>query len=252
VARLFVYRRIGTSPLIVSYGQSLQSVYAGWRQLAWRIGGLAALASVMNIALIIFLARALKRGSNAEHSLANTAMTDGLTGLCNRRRFDEIYDDTWRTAERTGNPVSVLMIDVDTFKAYNDRFGHQAGDDALAAIAHCIQENMQRSGDVAARYGGEEFIVLLADANAPAAVEVGEKIRQSVLEQRARQQGRPDSTPTISLGIASIVPVPGLNAKDLIRAADAALYEAKSKGRNRTEQASMLWLAAPGRSLAAA
>lgn len=252
VRRLFVYRHIGTSPLIISYGQSLDSVYAGWWQQAVRVGGIAVLASVMNIALIIFLARALKRGSNAEHSLANTAMTDGLTGLCNRWRFDKIYEDAWRAAQLTNKPVSILMIDVDCFKSYNDQFGHQVGDDALVAIAHCIRKGTQRSGDVAARYGGEEFIVLLADANAGAAVEVGEKIRLFVLDQRARQQGRLDSTPTISLGIASIVPGPGLHAKDLIRAADAALYEAKSKGRNRTEQAPMLRMVSPERALAAA
>lgn len=244
VERLFVYRHVGNSPLIVSYGQSLQSVYAGWRDQALRLGGIIALVSIMNIALIVFLSRARKRGAAAEHGLAITAMTDGLTGLCNRRRFEEIFDETWRAAQRHNRPIAVLMIDVDFFKPYNDQFGHLVGDEALAAIADCIHKGTRRDGDVAARYGGEEFIVLLTDATAEQAVEVGENIRALVLERRAAQHGRADSTPTISLGIAAAVANEGMDRKELVKAADAALYQAKSNGRNRVELASLTRLAA--------
>lgn len=252
IKRLYVYRHVGQSPLIVNYGQALDQVYADWWQQAPRLGFIIVLASAMNIALIIFLARALKRGSIAEHGLTIAAMTDSLTGLCNRRRFDEIYEMTWQAAQAANMPLAILMIDVDGFKAYNDHFGHQIGDEALVAIAHCIQQGTQRSGDIAARYGGEEFIVLLTDANAETAIEVGEKIRLLVQDQHVRQQSRPESIPTVSLGIASIVPRPGRQSKDLIGAADAALYEAKKNGRNRTEPAQRLRLVGAEQAMAAA
>jgi diguanylate cyclase (GGDEF)-like protein len=242
VERLFVYRHVGTSPLVVSFGQSLKSVYAGWWDQALRLGGIVTLVSIMNIALIMFLARALNRGAIAEHRLAMAATTDGLTGLCNRRRFDEIFEDTWRDARRDNRPVSVLMIDADFFKSYNDQFGHQAGDDALVAIAGCIRNGARRGDDVAARYGGEEFIVLLAGLGAEEAVEVGEKIRSLVLEQRTAQQGRADITPTISVGVASTPASDGIDRKELVRAADLALYLAKSNGRNRVELSTRLRL----------
>jgi diguanylate cyclase (GGDEF)-like protein len=242
VKRLFAYRHVGTSPLVVSYGQSLTSVYAGWWDQTLRLGGVVGLVSVMNIALIVFLARALKRGSVAEHRLATAAMTDGLTGLCNRRRFDEIFDNTWRIAQRGNRPVSVLMIDADFFKSYNDHFGHLAGDAALVAISGCVREGARRAGDVAARYGGEEFIVLLTDAGPEQAVEVGEKIRNLVLELRAAQQGRDDATPTVSIGIASAIAKDAMDRNELVKAADLALYLAKNNGRNRIELSSGLRL----------
>jgi diguanylate cyclase (GGDEF)-like protein len=242
VKRLFVYRHVGTSPLVVSYGQSLQAIYAGWWEQALQLGAIVGLVSAINIALIAFLARALKRGTVAEHRLAMAAMTDGLTGLCNRRRFDEIFDNTWRIAQRGNRPVSVLMIDADFFKSYNDQFGHLAGDAALVAIGGCVREGARRAGDVAARYGGEEFIVLLTDAGPEQAVEVGEKIRALVLERRAAQHGQDDATPTVSIGIASAIANDTMDRNELVKAADLALYLAKNNGRNRIELSSGLRL----------
>ncbi len=241
VERLFVYQHVGTAPLLISYGQSLKSIYAGWWDQALQLGGIVALVSALNIALIAFLARALKRGANAEHRLAVAATTDGLTGLCNRRRFDEIFENTWRIAQRSHRDVSVLMIDADFFKSYNDKFGHQAGDTALVTISNCVREGAQRAGDVAARYGGEEFIVLLTDADQEQALEVGEKIRNLVLEQRAAHEGD-DVTPTVSIGIASIIAYDGMTTGELVKAADLALYLAKNNGRNRIELSSGLRL----------
>ena len=242
VKRLFVYRHVGTSPLVASYGQSLTSVYAGWWDQTLRLGGIVALVSIMNIALIMFLTRALKRGAVAEHRLAMAAMTDGLTGLCNRRRFDEIFENTWRIAQRGNRPVSVLMIDADFFKSYNDQFGHLAGDAALVTIGECVRQGARRAGDVAARYGGEEFIVLLTDAGPEQAVEVGEKISALVLEQRALKHGRDDATPTVSIGIASAIANDTMDRNELVKAADLALYLAKNNGRNRIELSSGLRL----------
>jgi diguanylate cyclase (GGDEF)-like protein len=237
VTRLYVSRSVGEYPLFITYGLSLNAVYAGWYQKVWRIGLLMFVLCATNIALIAFLAGALKRRAEAEHLLAVTATTDALTGLCNRRRLDEILDLEWRRAMRSQIPIALLMIDADNFKAYNDQFGHQAGDAALAAIAHCIQSNTRRASDISARYGGEEFSVLLPDTSLAGAITIAERIRASVLSLRADQQGRPDSTPTVSIGAASLVPRQGLEPRDVIKAADAALYQAKNNGRNRTEPA---------------
>jgi len=235
VTRLYVSRAVGEYPLFVTFGLSLNAVYGGWYQKVWPIGLLMFALCAVNIALIAFLAGALKRRAEAEHLLAITATTDGLTGLCNRRRLDEMLDLEWRRAMRTQCPIALLMIDADYFKEYNDQFGHPAGDAALTAIAQCIQNNTKRASDISARYGGEEFSVLLPDTTLAGAVTIAERIRESVLSLRADQQGRPDSTPTVSIGAASFVPRQGLEPRDVVKAADAALYQAKNNGRNRIE-----------------
>jgi diguanylate cyclase (GGDEF)-like protein len=252
VERMYVFQRVGKTPLIVSYGLSLETIYADWRQEAWRIGLLMLALCATNIALVVFLARALKRRSEAEYQLAIAATTDGLTGLCNRRRLDEMLDIEWRRALRTQSPVALLMIDVDKFKTFNDQFGHQAGDAALAAIARCIESNTRRATDISARYGGEEFAVVLPGMSIADAFDLAEQIRAGLLALGADQQGRPDSTPTVSIGVASTVPRQGLQPRDLIKAADTALYEAKTKGRNRTEPSSAVRLVDTEKRLVAA
>ncbi len=232
VKRLYVFQHIGEQPLTLSYGSSFDSIYANWRSKAWNLGALAVLLCGINAALILFLVRALRRRSEAEYRLSIVAATDELTQLYNRRRLDERLDETWHKAIVASAPAALLMIDVDHFKNYNDQFGHQAGDDALRAIAHCVRANLPGPSSIAARYGGEELAVLLPDTSSEAAFVVAERIRTNVLELRADQLGRPDSTPTISIGIASIMPRYGLQPRDLIRAADVALYEAKRNGRN--------------------
>ncbi len=240
IRRLYVYQDVGEYPLIITYGSSMDTIYAGWRQKAWVIGLFMSMLCAANVALIVFLAGALNWRSEAEHRLAITATTDGLTGLCNRRRLDEMFDIEWRRAMRDQSSIALLMIDVDHFKAYNDEFGHPAGDAALMAVAHCIKSTTQRASDISARYGGEEFAVLLPGTPLPHAVAFAEKVRASVLALRADQQGRPDSTPTVSIGVAAMIPRQGLQPRDLIKAADTALYQAKSGGRNRTEPSSAL------------
>lgn len=237
VPRLYVFQRVGEHPLILTYGSSLNAIYASWRHKAWRIGLLMLVLCAINLALVVFLTRALKMRSEAQYQLAIMATTDSLTGLCNRRRLDQVFDLEWRRALRVQNSVALLMIDADSFKAYNDQFGHQAGDAALVALARCIESTPRRAGEITARYGGEEFAVLLPDTSLAEAINLAEKIRANVLALRADQQGRPDSSPTVSIGAASMMPRPGLQPRDLIKAADTALYEAKSNGRNRTEPA---------------
>ena len=231
VKRLYVFQRVGNTPLIVSYGLSIKAIYADWTREAWRLGSLMLALCAMNIALIVFLARTLRSRSEAEYQLALAAKTDGLTGLLNRRSLDESFDLEWKRGMRTRRPVSLLMIDADKFKHFNDVFGHQAGDAALIKIAHCIESNARRATDISARYGGEEFAVLLPETTGEDALLLAEKIRSKVKALRA-EGCRSDRIPTISVGVASIIPRPELRPRDLIKAADEALYEAKIKGRD--------------------
>jgi diguanylate cyclase (GGDEF)-like protein len=242
VKRLFVFQQVGEHPLLLVNGLSLNTVYAGWRQEALLIGSLILALCAVNVALIVFLARELRRRGEAEHELAVIATTDSLTGLCNRRRLDEVIEREWLRSRRTQSPIAVLMIDVDCFKAYNDEHGHQAGDRALAAIAGCIAKSTSRPADLCARYGGEEFAVLLPGESIDGALQIAERIRTNVLSLRARQHQPVDITPTVSVGIASMVPYGGLNPRDLISAADGALYDAKRNGRNRIEVAPIIRL----------
>jgi diguanylate cyclase (GGDEF)-like protein len=242
IKRLYVFQQIGDHPLFVINGLSFHTVYAGWWQEALLIGSLILTLCAVNIALIVSLAGELRRRSEAEHELAVIATTDSLTGLCNRRRLDEVIASEWLRSRRAQSPIALLMIDVDGFKVFNDEHGHQAGDRALAAIAGCIARSMSRPADLCARYGGEEFAVLLPGETIDGAFEIAERVRTNVLSLRAGQHEQRDIMPTVSVGVASMVPCGVLTPCDLIDAADGALYEAKRNGRNRTEVAASVLL----------
>ncbi|MEW6706934.1 MAG: diguanylate cyclase [Pseudomonadota bacterium] len=170
----------------------------------------------------------------ANHRLEALSATDGLTGLANRRRFDEAWEAEWQRAARQGLPLSVAMLDVDHFKAYNDALGHQAGDSCLQRVAQVLRTATQRSGELAARYGGEEFVVILPGLGGGDAGVLADRIRQIVQELGiAHPQGGAAGVVTVSVGVAAGVPRPGAPTRELVEAADAALYEAKRTGRNR-------------------
>jgi diguanylate cyclase (GGDEF)-like protein len=232
VTRLYVFSQVDDLPLIVSVAQNLTDVYAEWKKRAIVIGAITIALCVGIVGLAYLFRRELRRSESAEAKLAALAATDGLTALANRRYFDETLHREWRRAARTKAPLSLLMIDVDAFKAFNDRHGHWKGDEALKAIAQIVQENAHRPGDLAARYGGEEFAVVLPDTNAAGAFTVAEKIRLSI---RKLDRGTGRSTPTVSIGVACVTPLASENPADLVKSADAALYRAKANGRNRTE-----------------
>ncbi len=238
VERLIVYRQVGDRPLLVVGGNALATVFSGWWREVSLIGSLVLALCVITMMLFAFLARALNQRAAAERKLEAIAETDALTGLSNRRRFDQVLEAEWRRAQRLKSPIALIMIDADSFKAYNDTHGHQAGDAALASIAQCIANGPRHGTDLKARYGGEEFAVLLPNQLVEGALAVAEEIRASVLTLRAQQQGRADATPTISAGVASMIPLPGLTPRDLVKSADLALYEAKRQGRNRVVSAS--------------
>jgi diguanylate cyclase (GGDEF)-like protein len=243
IKRLFAYHQVGEQPLVVTNGLSVDAVYVGWRHDAWVIGSLILFLCGTNVALVVFLARELRRRGSAEQQLAVLATTDALTGLCNRRGFDEAIEREWSRSGRVRDPVALLMIDVDRFKDYNDQHGHQLGDKVLTVIARSIARSVRRPCDVSARYGGEEFAVLLPGVSVEGALHVAEEIRTSVLALGASEATR-DIVPTVSVGVASMIPDAGSDPCDLIRSADDALYDAKRKGRNRIEAARTVRLVA--------
>ncbi|WP_314948329.1 sensor domain-containing diguanylate cyclase [Bradyrhizobium cosmicum] len=231
--RLYV-RSAGSNPLFVVAGKPLSVVFALWRTEALRIGAVVLALALFVLGTAIVLAREIGRRAEAESKLEEMATTDALTGLKNRRKFDSVIDTEWRRAMRQKTPVALLMIDADHFKAYNDTFGHQAGDQVLVGIAICISDSVSRAGDCAARYGGEEFAVLLPNTSATDAFKVAETIRVKV-------QGWSDdhTSSTVSCGIASFVPTTGMDWPILVAAADKALYAAKAGGRNQSVVASL-------------
>ena len=234
VRRLATYHKAGSSPLVVTAGRSVENIYVRWRREAWTLGSVIFALCTFNIGLVVFLAQSLKRRASAERELSVIAATDSLTGICNRRRFDEILETEWRRGQRERNDVALILIDADNFKNFNDQFGHQAGDALLASLAYCIDGHAQRPADVAARYGGEEFAVLLPGTSLKAAFELAERIRAGILALPSKQFDWSDGAQTVSIGVAAMVPRAGLEPGDLVKAADRALYEAKAAGRNRS------------------
>jgi len=169
----------------------------------------------------------------ANRKLEDLSATDGLTKLANRRRFDEVFHSEWQRARRLSLPLALAMIDVDEFKAYNDHFGHQAGDEVLRRIGTILRANIQRSGDLSARYGGEEFVVVLPGLNLAEAKALVETIRQAVQDEGIEHTKKsPTGVVTVSIGIAACIPHSGYDAEELLSEADAAMYEAKRQGRN--------------------
>ena len=159
---------------------------------------------------------------------------DGLTGIQNRRMFDQHIERVWQQAVRDGERVAVLLADIDCFKDYNDRYGHQAGDECLRAVAVCLSQCARRPLDFVARYGGEEFAVILYEASREYVAEVLTRIQRSIAELNiAHEASRVASRLTLSIGAAFILPSSARTHEGLIQLADEALYSAKEQGRNR-------------------
>jgi diguanylate cyclase (GGDEF)-like protein len=176
------------------------------------------------------IAMALDRVSLQERlgEFAQLSVTDPLTGLLNRRYIEERLDEEISRSSRSGEPISFLMLDVDEFKSYNDRFGHPAGDEALRIVGAILQQNL-RGADVAVRYGGEEFSVLLPDTNVEEAEAIAERIRSHV-----ERTEFPKRKVTVSIGVASRSSEDG-DVAELVLAADKALFRAKESGRNNVQ-----------------
>jgi len=187
-------------------------------------------------------ARMERQLRDARRNLVATSRHDHLTGLLNRRGFDAVLHREVRRARRQGTPLSLVSIDIDWFKAYNDTLGHPAGDKCLRLVACALRTCMQRAGDAASRYGGEEFVIILPDTDLDGALAVAEKCRRALDGLDISHPGSPKGRVTVSIGICATKPTlaGGAAASDaaaLMERADRALYQAKNRGRDRVEVA---------------
>jgi len=168
----------------------------------------------------------------ANHRLEVLSSTDGLTGIANRRRFDEVLVIEWKRALRSRRPLTLLMLDVDLFKKFNDSYGHQAGDECLRNVAKVLRASFRRTSDLAARYGGEEFALIAADTDASSAKHLAEVIRGAIESLGQAHAESPYEKVTVSIGVATLTPEKAQQPENLIHMADDALYRAKNQGRN--------------------
>jgi diguanylate cyclase (GGDEF)-like protein len=177
--------------------------------------------------------------SRAIETLHRISTQDGLTGIANRRQFDETLMTEWRRASRSQSPLSLLLLDIDAFKAFNDSAGHQAGDDCLRRVAQTLSDSLKRAADFVARYGGEEFAVLLPETDATHALRFAVALREAIAALQIAHPGSPAGHVTASIGVATELPPRDGSAsvQQLLRAADDALYEAKRQGRDRVVSA---------------
>lgn len=229
--RLYTFSKVGNLPLIVIVALSSDEVFASWKRTALVVS-LATLALCISLLWLTWLlCRELRLRHSAERELAQLAATDALTGVANRRTLDQTLRHEWFRAQRSGLPLSLLMIDADHFKAFNDRHGHLAGDDALCSLTKVISTSVRRPGDLVARYGGEEFSVILPETDSAGARQIAEAIRVAV-EQLPLVPGA-EMPMTVSIGISTWTSASETNLERLLFAADKALYQAKEGGRNR-------------------
>ncbi|MNR04763.1 Phytochrome-like protein cph2 [compost metagenome] len=215
---------------MVIVGLSTEEVYASWKRTAVLVGVATGILCIGILWLTLLLGRELRLRRRAEQELATLAATDSLTGLANRRCLDQSLQREWARAQRGTRPLSVLMVDVDHFKAFNERHGHQGGDEALRNVAQVISHCIRRPGDLAARYGGEEFVVILPETDQEGALNIAELIRASIEAQAPFADDQ--HAITVSVGVSTQKATPDSMLEALLCAADAALYQAKRNGRN--------------------
>jgi diguanylate cyclase (GGDEF)-like protein len=196
--------------------------------------GVLLFTNVIGAIVCYSLERANRTNFLESQLLIETARRDGLTGIANRRTFDEHVDRVWAQAAREGRPLTLLMIDIDHFKAYNDRFGHQAGDECLRRVAWSLSSHARRPLDITARYGGEEFAMILYDARRQHAEDMARQIQLGIesLGMAHPASPGPSTRLTVSIGIACIDPQSDRSHYGFIQLADEALYAAKERGRN--------------------
>ncbi|MCJ2116538.1 sensor domain-containing diguanylate cyclase [Methylobacterium sp. J-001] len=245
--RRLTFARLGTEPLTLSIAVEPSTIYAEWWHRALGLGMVLLSLCGVTAGLTWLLRRELVRREQAETKLlaanarlAAQAATDALTGLGNRRRFDETVAQEWDRAVRGHRPLSLILIDADCFKGFNDTYGHQRGDEALRLIAGSIRAAANRASDMTCRIGGEEFAVILPEIDLAGAEIVAERIRTAVMGWAMPHAAGPHAVLTVSCGVASVPEILVPNAAALVAKSDEALYVAKEGGRNQVRTASMI------------
>jgi diguanylate cyclase (GGDEF)-like protein len=203
--------------------------------VGWYLGRFASvMASSALLGVLIWEIANLYRALHAANiKLGEYAVLDGLTGIFNRRYFDQRYPAALRQANETGRPLALLMVDIDRFKNFNDNYGHQRGDECLIAVAHALKGCLRRTGDFVARYGGEEFVIVLPECSQEMAGQIAEALRDGVEELGIEAHFTDMGHLTVSIGLAASGGTGRTIPATLLAQADAALYRAKSEGRNR-------------------
>ncbi len=248
VVRLYSFRHLDTFPFLVAVGRTKDELLSSWMRSSILIGAAAALISAIFILFANRLVRQIRIRDALDHRLRMyseeleehnvglrvLAHTDKLTGLANRRRFDELLELELKRAQRGRTPISLLLLDLDHFKQFNDSYGHLAGDACLQRAASVLSGQVARAGDVAARYGGEEFAVIMPNTDQAGAFAVAERIRAGIQALRIPHRHSPAQVVTASFGVATLQPGGDgpVTAGDIIECADRHLYSAKQNGRN--------------------
>lgn len=240
VERLYAIQHFANLPLVLSVAVAVDDIYAAWWQKALIIGVVLLLLCGSTVSLCLLFRQEILRRIKAERALfkaadelAVLASTDSLTGIANRRSLEIVLRREWRRAIRARSTISLLMLDVDFFKLYNDTYGHQEGDRVLQSIVKCIEQDIRRPGDDAGRYGGEEFVVILAETDCKGALVIATRIKTAIEGLHIPHSGNPYGVVTVSIGLAAVRPLRGELEELLVKKADLALYEAKHAGRNR-------------------
>lgn len=243
--RLYGYRALSSYPLVVQAGLSRKSFVGPWKQdllktgwvLLALIGGLAGFGFVVMYQLRQRMAME-KEIRRAHQALKDMALTDSLTGLGNRRKLDRVLTEEIGQAKRQGSILALIMVDVDYFKRFNDRYGHATGDACLRDIGNAIQNVLKRPVDLAVRYGGEEFAVLLPETDSNTANSVAEELLACIRSLNIEHDDSPQGFVTASAGVCIGIPwSEDVTAAGMIKEADAFLYRAKQKGRDRWQAA---------------
>lgn len=239
IERLSTFTRVGDLPMILNVALSTHEIELQWRKKALILGGIVLVLCGFAIRLSLLFGRELLRREAVQRDLERLSVTDALTGLPNRRAFEAAESRLWDEASQSGKPLALLLIDADHFKRFNDRYGHQVGDQVLQILAQGLSASVQRPHDFVSRIGGEEFVILLAETDQESASRVAATVHAQVATLALPSAGIGAGAITVSIGLASATPAlgqPGHRA-ELYRLADAALYEAKAGGRNQTRHA---------------
>lgn len=235
--RLHTFDSIDRTPLVIDVALDVDDVLAPWVRRAVLVVPVTLALFLSVMAQIMLFRREMRLREAFEQQLEARAQTDGLTGIANRRTFDEALEREWAAAAREATPLSLLFLDADHFKRYNDRYGHQEGDELLKLLAQTLMQKARRPRDLAARYGGEEFVVLLPGTDNRQATAIAEAIRSAIEALSVPHEGNDGGVVTVSIGVSTAVPTADQASSRLVEAADGAVYRAKKAGRNQVAAA---------------